>query len=69
MFKVGEDSGNMSEALENINFFYHREVNDSVDSLVGIVQPALTIIMGGLIFWVIAAVFGPLYQSFSKMKY
>jgi type IV pilus assembly protein PilC len=69
MFKVGEDSGNMSEALENINFFYHREVNDSVDSLVGIVQPALTIIMGGLIFWVIAAVFGPLYQSFSQMKY
>jgi type IV pilus assembly protein PilC len=24
MFKVGEDSGNMSEALENINFFYNR---------------------------------------------
>ncbi|MFO0070028.1 MAG: type II secretion system F family protein, partial [Alphaproteobacteria bacterium] len=63
------DSGNMSDALENINFFYQREVNDAVDSLVAMVQPALTIVMGGLIFWVIAAEKGPLYQSFTEMKY
>lgn len=69
MFKVGEDSGNMSEALENINFFYNREVNDSVDAMVGMIQPTLTIVMGIMIFWVIAAVFGPLYESFSKMKF
>jgi type IV pilus assembly protein PilC len=69
MFKVGEDSGNMSGALENINFFYNREVNDSVDAMVGMIQPALTVVMGLMIFWIIAAVFGPLYESFSKMKF
>ena len=69
MFKVGEDSGNLNEALENINFFYNREVNDAVDGLVGAIQPILTVVMGALIFWIIAAVFGPLYQSFSKMKF
>jgi type IV pilus assembly protein PilC len=69
MFKVGEDSGNMNSALENINFFYNREVNDSVDNLVGMIQPMLTVVMGLMIFWIIAAVFGPLYQSFSKMKF
>lgn len=69
MFKVGEDSGNMKEALENINFFYNREVNDAVESMVGAIQPILTVVMGLLIFWVIAAVFGPLYESFSKMKF
>lgn len=68
MFKIGEESGNMTEALENINFFYDREVNDAVESVVGMIQPALTVVMGILIFWVIAAVFGPLYQSFSKMN-
>lgn len=68
MFKVGEDSGNMNEALENINFFYNREVNDSVDKMVGMIQPTLTVIMGLLIFWVISAIFGPLYDSFSKMN-
>ncbi len=69
MFKVGEDSGNMGEALENINFFYNREVNDGVDAMVGAIQPILTVIMGLLIFWIIAAMFGPLYESFSKMKF
>lgn len=69
MFKVGEDSGNMGDAMSNIKFFYDREVNDSVDALVGMIQPILTLVMGLLIFWVIAAVFGPLYQSFSQMKF
>ncbi len=68
MFKVGEDSGNMKDALINVNFFYNREVNDSVDTMVGAIQPILTVVMGAIIFWVIAAVFGPLYESFSKMK-
>lgn len=69
MFKVGEDSGNMEQALHNINFFYDREVNDSVDNIVGVIQPALTIIMGLILFWITAAVFGPLYDSFSKMEF
>lgn len=69
MFKVGEDSGNMDEALENVNFFYNREVNDAVEGMVAMIQPILTGVMGGLIMWVVAAVFGPLYDSFSKMKF
>lgn len=69
MFKVGEDSGNMNDALTNIKFFYDREVTDAVDGMIGLIQPALTLVMGALIFWVIAAVFGPLYQSFSNMKF
>ena len=68
MFKVGEDSGNMTQALENINFFYKREVDDAVEALVGMIQPIMVSVMGGLIFWVIAAVFGPLYASFSDMN-
>jgi len=69
MFKVGEDSGNMNDALDNIKFFYDREVTDAVDGMIGMIQPTLTLFLGGLIFWVIAAVFGPLYQSFSNMKF
>jgi type IV pilus assembly protein PilC len=69
MFKVGEESGNMEQALKNVNYFYDREVNDSVESIVGVIQPALTIMMGMLLLWITAAVFGPLYDSFSKMEF
>lgn len=68
MFKVGEESGNLDATLENINFFYDREVNDSVNNMVGVIQPALTIVMGGLMLWISLAVFGPLYNSFSNMN-
>lgn len=69
MFKVGEESGNLDVTLENINFFYDREVEDAVNNMVGVIQPALTIIMGGIMMWVSIAVFGPLYNSFSQMNF
>jgi type IV pilus assembly protein PilC len=68
MFKIGEESGNMEKALQNIKFFYDREINDSIDKLVGMIQPTLTIVMGGMIAWITIAVFGPIYGSFSKLK-
>lgn len=68
MFKVGEESGNMEEALQNITFFYDREINDAIDRLVMMIQPALTIVMGSMILWVVSAVFGPIYSSFSQLQ-
>jgi type IV pilus assembly protein PilC len=68
MFKIGEESGNMETALQNIKYFYDREINDSIDRLVGMIQPTLTIVMGGMIAWITIAVFGPIYGSFSKMN-
>ena len=69
MIKVGEDGGNLDETLENVNFFYDKEVNDSVDRLLGMIQPALTIVLGAMMMWISVAVFGPLYGSFSKMSF
>lgn len=69
MFKVGEESGNLDQALENINFFYDREVNDAVNNMIGIIQPMLTIVLGGIMLWVSIAVFGPLYGSFEQMSF
>ncbi len=69
MFKVGEDSGNMESALENVNFFYNREVEDSMTKMIGFIQPMLTVVMGIMMAWIIIAVFGPLYGSFSEIDF
>ncbi|MBL0319223.1 MAG: type II secretion system F family protein [Alphaproteobacteria bacterium] len=69
MFKVGEDSGSLDTVLENVNFFYDKEVDDAVNGMVGFIQPALTIVLGGILLWISIAVFGPLYSSFSKMQF
>ncbi|MDX2083114.1 MAG: type II secretion system F family protein [Rickettsiales bacterium] len=68
MLKIGEESGNMESALSNIKFFYDREINDAIERLVAMIQPSLTIIMGGMIGWITIAVFGPIYATFSKIQ-
>lgn len=66
MFKIGEESGNMVDALQNIEYFYNKEVNDTIDKMIGVIQPMLTFVMGGLMAWIALAVFGPLYGSFGN---
>jgi type IV pilus assembly protein PilC len=68
MFEVGEKTGNMEDSLKNIKFFYDKEVNDSVEAMVGVIQPTLTLIMGLLLLWISLSVFGPLYSSFSQIR-
>lgn len=68
MFKVGEESGNMENALKNIKYFYDKEINDSIDRLVGLIQPTITVVMGGMIAWIAIAVFGPIYSTFSNLQ-
>jgi type IV pilus assembly protein PilC len=67
MFEIGEASGNMEESLNNIRFFYDQEINDSIEKMVGMIQPMLTLIMGGMMAWITVAVFGPIYSSFGKI--
>ena len=68
MFQIGESTGNMSKSLENVKYFYDKEVTDAVDSMVSIIQPILTLVMGGLLLWISLSVFGPLYASFSEIR-
>ena len=68
MFEVGEQTANMSESLQNVKYFYEREVQDSVDRLISFIQPTLTIIMGGILMWISISVFGPLYSSFNSIR-
>jgi type IV pilus assembly protein PilC len=68
MFEIGEQTGNMQDSLANVKFFYDKEVEDAVDALIGIIQPILTLIMGGLLLWISLSVFGPLYSSFSNIR-
>lgn len=67
MVKVGEDSGNMSDSLENISEMYNRDVDDSIQGLIAVIEPALTVVMGLMMAWITVAVFGPVYDSLGKM--
>ena len=68
MLKVGEDTGAMDEALLNVSYFYNREVKESIDKLEPALLPILTIILGGIMMWIMMAVLGPVYDAISTIK-
>ena len=68
MLKVGENTGALDEALLNISYFYNREVKESVDKMEAAMTPVLTIIMGGIMMWIMSAVLGPIYDSLTTIQ-
>ncbi len=68
MLRIGESSGNLSEVLGQVNEFYDREVNETIDAMVAAIEPALTMVIGAMMGWIAVAVFMPLYDSFSKIR-
>ena len=69
MLRIGENTGALDRALANVTYFYNRDVRDSVARLQAAIQPALTVVLGLLLLWVMMAVLGPVYDSFTKMKF
>ncbi|HEC15709.1 MAG TPA: type II secretion system F family protein [Sedimenticola sp.] len=68
MFKVGESTGGLDEALLNISYFYNRDVRDSVDKLQAMIEPAMTVVLGLILGWVMISVLGPIYDIISRMS-
>ena len=46
MAKVGEETGSLSNILTTLSNFYRREVNNAVDSLIGLIEPAMIVLLG-----------------------
>ncbi len=68
MLKVGEDTGAMDDALLNVSYFYNREVKESIDKIEPALLPILTVILGGIMMWIMMAVLGPVYDAVAGVK-
>jgi len=62
MAKVGEETGNLAEILGTLAKFYNREVNNSVDTLIGLIEPAMIVLLGLGVATLLASVLVPIYN-------
>jgi type IV pilus assembly protein PilC len=69
MLKIGENTGGLDTALLNVSYFYNREVREGIGKLQAMIEPALTLVLGLILGWVMLAVLGPVYDTISKMKF
>jgi len=68
MIKVGESTGALDKALLNVSYFYDRDVNEKMQKMLKLLEPALTVVLGLILAFIMSSVLGPVYDSFSKLK-
>ncbi|MCK5374320.1 MAG: type II secretion system F family protein, partial [Alphaproteobacteria bacterium] len=61
MVKIGEESGQLSAVLDQVAEFYTKDVDEAIDALIEMIQPALTVILALIIVWIAAGALGPIY--------
>ena len=62
MVKIGEETGEVGKILKNLAFFYKREVNGAVDTLVSLIEPMMIVALGLGVGMLLASVLIPIYN-------
>ena len=62
MLRLGESTGGLDTALLNVSRYYNRGVTESMEQLQAMIGPAITVVLGAILFWVIFSVLGPIYD-------
>jgi len=66
MVKIGEESGNIGPILDTIAKFYRREVDNAVDTLVGLIEPVMIVSLALGVGVLLTAVLMPIYNLASS---
>ncbi len=69
MLRIGENTGALDTALLNVSYFYNREVREGIGKIQAMIEPALTLVLGAILGWVMLSVLGPVYDTISKTKF
>jgi type IV pilus assembly protein PilC len=67
MIKIGEESGRLEFILQALARFYQRDVDNALENLVGLIEPALIIFLGVGVGGLVAAILVPLYNISSVL--
>ncbi len=67
MSRVGEETGKLGDILSTLSTFYQREVNNTVDTLIGLIEPAMIVLLGLGVGVLLASVLMPIYNITSSI--
>jgi len=68
MLRVGESTGALDTSLRNVNYFYTRDVRESVDKALKLLEPTLTLGLGIVLAFIMWSVLTPVYDILGKLK-
>ena len=65
MIKVGEESGKLNFILKTLGKFYSKEVDNTLENLVSLIEPIMIIVLGVGVGLLLVSVLGPIYNMTS----
>jgi type IV pilus assembly protein PilC len=68
MIRIGETTGDIDKSLNNVTYFYNREIQERIGKIQAMIEPMLTVSMGLLMGWLMMSVLGPVYDILGKLK-
>ena len=69
MLRVGEASGQMDKSLNNVSYFFDRDINDAIEKMEPVLQTALMATIGLIVLWLALSVMGPIYDTISTIDF
>ena len=66
MIGVGERSGSLREMLDEVSAFYDAESEVRLEQLTTTLEPAILVVMGGVVITILLAIYLPIIQSISN---
>jgi len=68
MIEAGESSGSLEQVLEEVAEFYESDVDTKISVLTSSIEPALMVIMGLLIGFIVLAMYMPIFQMAGTIR-
>jgi type IV pilus assembly protein PilC len=67
MVTVGEKTGSMDTSLATLADFYENKVDGKIDTLISLIEPTLTVIVGGVVIFIALSMVTPMYSILKAM--
>ena len=67
MILIGEESGRLEEILDKTAAFYHEEADAAVQKMVSLLEPAMIIILGIMVAFIVGAILPPMYEMMGNI--
>ena len=68
MVSVGEESGQLEHMLTKVADFYETEVDTKVKALTSLIEPAMIVVVGGMVGFIVIAMYLPLFSLYDKIR-
>ncbi|KGG26971.1 MULTISPECIES: type II secretion system F family protein [unclassified Prochlorococcus] len=68
MLAIGEETGEMDQMLSKVADFYEDEVSTSVKALTSMLEPAMIVVVGGIVGSILLAMYLPMFTVFDQIQ-